>query len=142
MLGLEAKFSELQLGGRGGSEDGWSQSGSVISMMSKISALETELAKLRGGREHGLVAVVGGLSGYDGEACKSWLVWKLEEQGGDKCMDVLEKGLVGNDVGEVRVGECTGQCVKTIEDMGIKRVWAGPGRPFLIVNAGSEDIAC
>ena len=127
---LDRVVSEIKVGG-GGGEDGWSESGSIISMMSKISALEVGLEKLRTGKVQGMVAVVGGLTGYDGEEWKAWLEMKLGQQGGERHVGMYWKG-AWSGMMWLKYGTTAGRdnAVKAVKSMGMRGVWAAPDRPL------------
>ena len=130
VLELEQKFAGMRMSG-GGSEDGWSESGSMISMMSQISALEAELAKMRRGHGQGVVAVIGGLTGYDGEAWKAWLATRLGDQSGEKHVGMFWKGTwAGMMWVKYGTADARDKAVKVVRDMGMAGVWAAPDRPL------------
>ena len=73
---------ERMQGGAGkGNEDEWEETGSMISMMSKVSELEEMVQKLKGDKGREAVMVVGGLKRHDGETWKGWIGHVLKVRG-------------------------------------------------------------
>ncbi len=131
MIALEGAVERIRAGGGGSVDDGWSESGSVMSMMSRIAEMEVELAKLRDGRERGVVAVTGGLTRYDGEACKAWLGTRLTQHGAEKPTDMHWKGGWANMMWmKFTSVEARDGAVKAVKELGIDGVWAAPDRPL------------
>jgi hypothetical protein len=76
------------------------------------------------------VAVIGGLTGYDGEVWKSWLGQKFGEAGGEKHVDMYWKGAWSGMMWvKFNTMDERNNAVTTVS-WGLSGAWAAPDRPL------------